>query len=123
MTVVTKKILSISIVPSIFLFNGCTSSTTSSKLVSISEDIHPYNEDFGIVPDEKVDNILKEEILAEKEPVEIEIPKSDDPDVYVGLKYDPEAVTAEEYVEVPPVITYKYRFDPKFYTANDLKRR
>ncbi len=119
MTVVTKKILSISIVPSIFLFNGCTSST--SQLISIS-DIHPYNKNFGIVPNKKVDNILKEEVLVEKEPVEIEIPKSNDPDVYVGLKYDPEAVTAEEYVETPPVITYKYRFDPKFYTANDLRR-
>ncbi len=120
MKTVTKKILSISIVPSLFLFNGCAS--TSSELVSIS-DTHPYNKNFGVVPNSKVDNILKEEILAEKEPVEVEIPKSNDPEVYTGLKYDPEAVTAENYVEVPPVITYKYKFDPKFYTANELKRR
>ena len=119
MKIVIKKILSI-ILPYIVLFNGC--SYKSSKLVSIS-DTHPYNENFGIIPNPEVDNILKEEILAEKEPIEIEIPQSDDPDVYVGLKYDPEAVTAEEYVETPPVITYKYRFDPKFYTVNELKQR
>ncbi len=120
MTILIKKILSISIVVSIFLFNGCTS--TSSELISVS-DTHPYNKNFGIIPDKKVDNILKEEVLVEKEPVEVEIPKSNDPEIYVGLKYDPEAVTADKYVEVPPVITYKYPFDPKFYTANDLRRR
>lgn len=120
MKMVTKKILSI--VPSIFLFNSCASSTSTSQLIS-SSDIHPYNENFGIVPNPEVDNILKEEILAEEKPVEIEMPKDNDPDTYVGLKYDPEAVTAENYVEVPPVITYKYRFDPKFYTANELKNR
>ena len=119
MKTVTKKILSISIVPSLFLFNGCTS---SSKLVNIS-DTHPYNENFGVIPNREADNMLEEEILSEKEPVEVEIPKSNDPEVYTGLKYDPEAVTAENYVEVPPVITYKYKFDPVFYTTNDLKRR
>jgi hypothetical protein len=114
-----KEIISISIVPSIFLLNGCASDT---KIVSVS-DTHFYNEQYGIVEDPQADAKLKEELVVQNKPTEVEIPKSNDPSIYTGLKPDPEAVTADKLVEVPPVITYKYKFDPVFYTENQIANR
>jgi hypothetical protein len=111
---ITKKILSIA--SPILLFSGCAS---NGEPVAIS-DIHTYNENFGVVDDPDIDAKLQEEILAQAKPVEVEIPKSDDPNITTELKDDPDAFTAEEFVPEPPIITYKYMDDPKFYTANEL---
>jgi len=121
MKTVTKKILSISIVPSIFLFNGCASSS-NGEIVTIS-DTHLYNKDYGLVSSPEADEQLKQELLVQEKPVEIEIPKSDDPTLTTELKLDPEAVTAENYIQKPPVITYKYMDDPVFYTENQIRNR
>ena len=118
---VTKKILSLSIVPSIFLFNGCSASS-NGEIVNVS-DIHTYNENYGVIPNPEVEKQLEEEILAQNKPVEVEIPKSDDPTITTELKIDPEAVTADKLIIPPPVITYKYMDDPKFYTENQIKNR
>jgi len=121
MKTVTKKILSLSIVPSIFLINGCTSSS-NGKIIHIS-DTHLYNSDYGIVTSPEVEKQLQEELLAEKKPIEIEIPQSDDPTLTTELKIDPDAFTADEYKPQPPIITYKYMDDPIFYTANEVKEK
>lgn len=123
MKTVTKKILSISIVPSIFLFNGCASSS-NGEIVTIS-DTHLYNEDYGFVSSPEVDEQLKQELLVQEKPIEVEIPKFNDPDptLTTELIIDPEAVTADKLIIAPPVITYKYMDDPKFYTENQIKNR
>ncbi len=118
---ITKEILLLSVIPSIFLLNGCASSS-HREIVSVSN-IHSYNENYGVVPNPEVDEQLKEEVLAQNKPVEIEIPKSNDPTVTTELKIDPEAVTADKLIIAPPVITYKYMDDPKFYTENQIKNR
>jgi hypothetical protein len=121
MKTVTKKILSLSIVPSIVLLNGCASSN-NGEIINIS-DTHPYNNDYGVITSPEIEEQLKEELLAETKPIEIEIPQSDDPTLTTELKIDPDAFTAEEYKPKPPVITYKYMDDPIFYTANEIKEK
>ena len=120
MKTITKKILSLSFISSIFLLNGCS----SRNIISISDTYtSPIDESYyGIVEDLEADALLEAEILAENNPTEIEIPFSDDPTITTELIVDPEAFTAENYVQTPPVITYKYMDDPNFYEENELPK-
>jgi len=113
MKIFTNKYIVLLPVFGIFLFSGCV-----SKQILGSSDYHLYNRNYGVVQNSEVDNIIHNEVMAENAPTEVDIPKSDDPEVYTQLMPDPEAVTEENYVEVPPVISYKYDDDPKFYTTN-----
>jgi len=125
MKIATKKILSLSIVPSIVLINGCASSSSNSEnaeVINVS-DTHLYNEDYGLVPNPKADEQLRHELIVQQQPVEVEIPKSNDPTLTTELKIDPDTFTAENYTPKPPVITYKYMDDPIFYTANEIKEK
>jgi hypothetical protein len=96
-----KTILKGSLLTSLLTFSACSSA-------------HPYNENYGLIEDEDIDDLLAKEELIKEIPIEVEI-QSDDPELTTELQVDPDAVTAEEYVQEPPVYTYKYRFDPKFY--------
>ena len=118
MKIISKKILSLSILSSILLFDGCSSHETI-----LSSDSHLYNESFGVVDNFEVDARINEEILAQNTPVEIDNQLSSNPEWTTELILDPDAVTAEEYVQAPPIITYKYMDDPKFYTVARWKSR
>jgi len=76
---------------------------------------------FGDEP--SIEKMLEKEKLVQQNPVEVVIPKITDPNISLELKVDPEAVTEDKLVIPPPVITYKYPFDPVFYTENQLKNR
>ncbi len=108
----TKKSLSLSVslLSFLFLLNAC-----SSHEVVSSSGTHLYNENFGLVENSIVDALLQEEILTQSKPTEIELSSSSDPTWTTELVLDADAVTAENYVQAPPVITYKYKYDPKFY--------
>jgi hypothetical protein len=118
---VVKKILSLSIVPSILLINGCTS-PSQSKVVHVST-VHAYNRNYGVIRNPEADRIIREEIISQNRPVEVEVPETYDSTLTTELKIDPEAVTADKLVIPPPTITYKYMDDPKFYTENQLRHR
>jgi len=118
MKINTTKLLSLSLILSIFLFNGCS---TRSESVSVS-DTHLYNSEYGLNQDIEVDNIISEESLAMNLPTEIEVSSNMNPEWTSELKKDPEAFLAEEYVETAPVITYKYKFDKEFYDKPEWRK-
>lgn len=106
----------------IFILIGC-SSKESVVIMDIHDDIQNMeyvqnpNEELGLMPDPEVDNRIEEaEKLSTKTEAEID-PNFvvEDPSWTTELVLDPEAVTADKIVEKPPVITYKYKFDKKFY--------
>ena len=94
----------------LLLVNGCSS---KHEIVSMSN-THSYNSHYGLVEDSSVDTEIKQEILAQNNPTEIEKTISN-PNWTTELVLDPDAVTAENYVQAPTVISYKYKFDPKFH--------
>jgi len=96
-----KTIFKLSLFTSILTFSACSST-------------HPYNDDYGLIESEEINELLAQEELIKEIPTEIEL-QSNDPELTTELELDPDAVTAEEYVQKPTVYTYKYRFDPKFY--------
>jgi hypothetical protein len=98
MQIIIKKNLTLSIITIIFLLNGCSS--------------HHQNEIMSTIPIAEQDMVIIEDdnSYVEEEPFMVE-----DPSWTTKLVLDPEAFTAEEYVQKEPVITYKYDFDTKFY--------
>ncbi len=104
MQTIIKKKLTLSIVTIIFLLNGCSS--------------HHQNEIISTIPIAGQDIVIIEDdnSYVEKEPfVEEESFVVEDPSWTTKLVLDPEAFTAEEYVQKEPIVTYKYDFDTKFY--------
>ena len=106
-----KKNISLSIMSSILLLSGCSS---THEIIS-SSGVHAYNENFGLIQNYEVDRRVDAEILAQNNPTQIENQFPSKPSWTTELILDPDAVTAENYVQAPTVITYKYKFDPKFY--------
>jgi len=106
-----KKITTSTLSLSLFLLlNGCSS---THDIVNVSN-IHSYNSNFGLVQNYEVDTQIQEEIYSQNHPVEVETYTSN-PNWTTELVLDPDAVTAENYVQAPTIITYKYKFDSKFY--------
>jgi hypothetical protein len=106
-----KKIIIYILSPSLLLLlNGCSS---SHEVVNVSNS-HTYNSNYGLVQNYKVDEQIQQEIWSQSRPAEVET-YTTNPDWSTELVLDPDAVTAENYVQAPTVITYKYKFDPKFY--------
>ena len=113
-----KKILSLSILSSIILLNGCSS---HSEIISISE-AHPYNNNFGLNHDLEVDNIIQKELDAINIPTEIERPQNINPTWTTEAMATSNTFLAEEYVQKEPIITYKYKFDKKFYDKAEWRK-
>jgi hypothetical protein len=96
--------------------NACS----TSNILATSQ-IHTYNNDFGLVQNHYADTLVQEEYLAMNKPTEIDIPILTDPNFSTELKMEPGAFLAEDYVQVPEIITYKYKFDPKFYSKAEWR--
>jgi len=111
-----KNIVIISLL-SLLTLTACSS---KSEVVSVSE-THLYNEEYGVVPNPYADAIIEQEIISMSEPTEIEMPIPEDPTWTTELTKDPDAFYAEEYVPTPEVITYKYKFDPNFYSTAEWR--
>ncbi len=94
-------ILSLSI-----FFNGCSS---HQDVISVSE-THLYNNNYGLNPNPEVDEIIQNEVVAMNEPYQSSRELTTTPP-----KLEEGTFLAEDYVQKPPVITYKYKFDKKFY--------
>jgi hypothetical protein len=115
-----KNNIFISIIVSSLLFNAC--STKGEETIAVSSP-HLYNENYGVLNDPQAEEMLEKEKLVQQNPVEVHIPKIDDPSISLEPNVDPEAVTEDKLVIPPPVITYKYPFDPVFYTENQVKNK
>jgi len=102
----------------ILFLNGCSSHT---DIISISE-AHPYNNYYGVAQNQRADAIIQEELMAMNEPTQIEMPKISDPTWTTELTMDTDAFYAEDYVQKPEVITYKYKFDKKFYSQAEWRK-
>lgn len=129
-TILLSAILSV-----IFIFNGCTSQQNISPQTTVppqkyveqnfveqnSED-HPYNSNFGVVPSATIDQTIEENRINSQLPETDRSMLSKDPSLTTELVPDPDAVTLENYVETPPVITYKYMDSSKFYKEDELPK-
>jgi len=99
---------------SIFLIDGCS----TKESVAVSQ-VHVYNNNYGMLPNNKVDEIISSEIESQDEPTEIDY-SSLNPEYTTELKRDPDAFLAEEWVQPAPKISYKYMDDPNFYSEDEL---
>lgn len=113
MPTLSHTLLTVTLFSSVLLFTACSSSS-----------VHPYNETYGLIPNPEVDRILAEEAKAQLiTETEVESVELDDPTLSTELIPDPDAVTAENYVQKPTVYTYKYDFDPNFYEEAIWKKQ
>jgi len=117
MQYLSKKVLPILSISTLFILSAC-----SKQPIIAESDVHLYNENFGMVYNHQADEAIVQEYIAMSQPTEIEKPIITDPEISTELVKDPDAFYAHEYVEKPPVITYKYQFDPKFYTKPEWRR-
>ncbi|MCK5854724.1 MAG: hypothetical protein KAG56_05845 [Sulfurovaceae bacterium] len=122
MKIIIKKILSLSIVSSILLLNGCSSkkdvvSLTESQIISEGYvEYDKFDEEFGVVEDQEVDARIANAEHLSSNPTDIDPNfKVDDPSWTTKLVLDPDAFTADEYIQKPPVISYKHKFDTEFH--------
>ena len=118
MKIISKTILSLSLLSPILLINGCTS---NSEVISVSEE-HPYNNNFGLNHDLKVDNIIENELQAINMPTEVEKPQNTNPSWTTDASVASNTFLADEYVQKEPIITYKYKFDTKFYDKAEWRK-
>jgi len=117
MKIVTTNYRLLLLLSSIFLIGGCS---TKDNNIEVSQ-VHLYNNNYGVVPDSKADEIIASEIASEDEPVETDY-SSLDPRYTTELEKDPDAFVGEDWVPPKPKITYKYMDDPHFYTEDELPK-
>ena len=83
------------------------------ETIAVSE-LHPYNNQYGIVRDIQADAMLRYEVIAMRNQV-IEVDME-------PLYLEAGTFLAEDYVPTPEVITYKYKFDPTFYSNAEWRK-
>ena len=101
-----------------FISTGCSS---HNEIVSVS-DTHYYNENFGLVQNDAADRQVQQELLAMSLPTEVDVPIDMNAEWTMNLIKDPDAFYADEYVQKAEVITYKYKFDTKFYDHAEWRK-
>ena len=96
---------------SLLVLSACSS---QQQVVSVSE-AHLYDNNFGIVQDSYANAMLNAERIAMQSSQVIEDNNREFPPA-------PGTFYAEDYVQAPEVITYKYQFDPKFYSNAEWRK-
>ncbi|CAA6819129.1 MAG: Unknown protein [uncultured Sulfurovum sp.] len=112
-----KKILPILSITTLFMFNACSSHTILS-----SGDKHLYGHNYGLVHSPEADAAIQKELITMSLPTQIDIPIITDPELTTELIMEEDAFFAEDYIPTAPIITYKYKFDPKFYDNAEWRR-
>ncbi|RUM68341.1 MAG: hypothetical protein DSZ07_06785 [Sulfurovum sp.] len=113
----TLKFLLLPFISFTLFFNGCSS---SHEIVSVSE-THLYNNNYGVPQNIKVDESIanienvESEVVAINSPIEVDLAENEDSKWTTELTKEEGTFLAEEYVQPEPVISYKYKFDKKFY--------
>ena len=114
----TLKFLLLPLVSLSIFFNGCTA---HHDVVSVSE-THLYNNNYGLHSNREVDRIIQNELMAMNDPTEVESPQYLNPAWTSELKMEEGTFLAEDYVPTEPVISYKYKFDKKFYDTASWRK-
>jgi len=113
-----KKLLLLSIATFVtFSTTGCSS---HHDIVSMSP-VHEYSTNYGLIQDPNADRQIQEELVAMSLPTEVEMPQNLPEGWTTTLTKDPDTFYAEEYVPQKEVITYKYKFDKKFYKTAEWR--
>ena len=107
-----QNILLLSIIT--FIAVSTTGCSSHSSVVSVSS-LHNYNTNYGLVENHEADQQIQGELLAMNLPTEVDAPRNMKAGWTTELSKDKNAFYAHEYVPQPEVITYKYKFDTKFY--------
>ena len=107
-----QKILLLSITT--FTLTVTTGCSSHQNLVAVSN-AHAYNSNYGIVDNGYADQQIQAELVAMNEPTQIDRPTNMKAGWTTELTKDADAFYANEFVAKPEVITYKYKFDKKFY--------
>ena len=97
-----------------FMINITTGCSSHNDIISVSEE-HLYNTNYGIAQDDYADQQINLELQAMNEPTQVEMPTHLPKGWTTELTKDPDAFYEDEFVPQPEVITYKYKFDKKFY--------
>ena len=117
MKYLSKTILPILSISTLLMFSAC-----SKQHVVAESGVHSYSQNFGMVQNYQADEAIRQEYIAMSQPTQIEMPMINDPEISTELVKDPDAFYAHEYVPTAPVITYKYKFDPKFYSKAEWRK-
>ena len=105
-----KKTLPLLSVLTLLMLNACSS---HHEVIAVSEP-HLYNNQYGMLHNNEADAMLRQEVLAmQNQVIEIETEE---------LYLEPGTFLEEDYVQAPEVITYKYKFDPKFYSQASWRK-
>jgi len=113
-----KKLLLLSIATLVsFSTTGCSS---HHDIISMSQ-VHGYNTNYGVVQDPNADRQIQAELVAMSLPTEVEMPHNLPKGWTTRLTKDPDAFTEDEFVPQKEVITYKYKFDKKFYKTAEWR--
>jgi uncharacterized protein YceK len=108
----TQKLLLLSITA--FMLTVTTGCSSHKNIVSVSN-AHAYNTNYGIVKNDYADKQIQEELLAMNLPTQVDAVTNMKAGWTTELTKDADSFYAHEYVEQAEVITYKYKFDKKFY--------
>ncbi|CAA6825654.1 MAG: Unknown protein [uncultured Sulfurovum sp.] len=96
------------------------SACSKSEVIAVSE-LHPYKQNFGVLQNHQADEVIRQELMAMHQPTQIDTPEILDPEISTELTVDSDAFLAHEYVPTAPVISYKYKFDSKFYSKAEWR--
>ena len=113
-----QTLLPFSLLTTIFLLDGCA---LRHDVVSIS-DTHYYDEQYGVNQNSYADSVIAEELNAQNQPTEVDKVVLLDPTYTTDNNMEPDTFLAEDYVQKPDVITYKYPFDDKFYSKPEWRK-
>ena len=97
-----------------FMISITTGCSSHNDIISVSE-AHLYNTNYGITQNDYVNQQINAELLAMNEPTQVEMPTHLQEGWTTELTKDPDAFYEDEFVPQQEVITYKYKFDKKFY--------
>ena len=114
MNLLNKNILSLPLLLGTFFFTACSSHST---LISESN-THPYNHNYGVLQDPNVDIMLQEENKFIKQ-AEWEAQENNRQPQIVLKKGE---FFEQDYQPQPEIISYKYPFDPKFYSYAEWRK-
>ena len=112
MKTIQQRYLLIPLFSVTLLIHGCSKHET----VAVT-DVHAYNTNFGLNPNPVVDAEIASEIDAQNRMGEM----SNRLDEHNDLVMEPGTFLEEDYVPTPPKITYKYKFDTKFYDTPEWR--
>ena len=114
MNLYNKNILSLSLLLGTFFFTACSS---HSDIIAVSS-THPFNDNYGLIEDATAENQLQQEQIFIQQ-AEWEAEKENSEPTLVLKRGE---FLAEDYHPQPEIITYKYPFDPKFYSYAEWKK-